>query len=66
MSMDEFAEYLARISKGYPIQNKTGLTGRYDFSLPWIEDGRDLSTESLTSLPVSPIGLAPRRSAALH
>lgn len=61
VSMDEFVNYLARLSKDYPIQNKTGLTGRYDFTLPLINDDPDRPSQSLTSMPVNPVGLALRK-----
>ncbi|MEG9433594.1 TIGR03435 family protein [Terriglobus sp. ADX1] len=61
VSMDEFVNYLSRLSKDYPIQNKTGLNGRYDFTLPLINDEADRPSQSLSSMPVSPIGLSLRR-----
>jgi uncharacterized protein (TIGR03435 family) len=61
VSMDEFASYLVRISRDYPIQNKTGLNGRYDFSLPVIDDDRYPPSESLSTIPINNVGLALRR-----
>jgi uncharacterized protein (TIGR03435 family) len=38
VSMPEFAAWLAGITADLPIQDKTGLTGRYDFNLPLNDD----------------------------
>ena len=35
VSMKEFAALLTRLSPDYPVQDETGLAGRYDFTLPW-------------------------------
>ena len=37
VSMEEFAEFLTRMSQDHPVQDKTGLAGRYDFTLPWYD-----------------------------
>jgi uncharacterized protein (TIGR03435 family) len=35
VSMDDFTRILRRFNHPQPVQDKTGLTGRYDFTLPW-------------------------------
>jgi uncharacterized protein (TIGR03435 family) len=60
ISMDDLAIALMRLTKDYPVQDKTGLTGRYDFTLPWFEDqqypGSEIS-DPLDRMPLSSIGL---------
>jgi len=57
VSMPELVRRLNMISNhDQLIQDKTGLSGRYDFTLPWY--GQDPSTNGLDRMPVSSIGLA--------
>ena len=37
-SMSDLAQYLSIQSGGHPVQNHTGLTGRYDFVVNWVDD----------------------------
>ena len=37
VSMQELAQLLTRLNPDYPVQDKTGLRGRYDFSPPWYD-----------------------------
>lgn len=46
VSMEEFARYLTRFSPDLPIQDKTGLEGRYDFDLPF----HDITDASLSDI----------------
>jgi uncharacterized protein (TIGR03435 family) len=64
--MTDFVQYLMRVRnlQGDPIQDKTGLDGRYDFDLP-IEDKADRSDDGTDSpvfgVSVKDIGLMFRR-----
>jgi uncharacterized protein (TIGR03435 family) len=66
VSMTDFVQYLMRVRnlQGDPIQDKTGLDGRYDFDLP-IEDKADRSDDGTDSpvfgVSVKDIGLMFRR-----
>jgi uncharacterized protein (TIGR03435 family) len=60
VSMEELATLLARLSPDYPVQNKTGLTGRYDFTLPWYDRQHYPDSEfsnPLDRMPITSIGL---------
>ena len=37
-TMATFAAALSMSSWGHPIEDRTGLTGQYDFVLPWVDD----------------------------
>ena len=37
-TMADFAQNLSMLSAGHPVQDHTGLTGRYDFVLNWADD----------------------------
>jgi len=37
-TMADFANQLSQSSGGHPVLDHTGLTGRYDFALNWVED----------------------------
>ena len=37
-TMEDFAQYLSTMSAGHPVQNHTGLTGRYNIVLNWVQD----------------------------
>ncbi|MGP8259376.1 MAG: TIGR03435 family protein [Acidobacteriaceae bacterium] len=46
VSMEDFALDLSMMSAGHPVQDKTGLTGKYDFVMSWLDlspnaDGRE-------------------------
>jgi uncharacterized protein (TIGR03435 family) len=62
--MTDFVQYLMRVRnlQGDPIQDKTGLDGRYDFDLP-IEDKADRSDDGTDSpvfgVSVKDIGKGP-------
>jgi uncharacterized protein (TIGR03435 family) len=60
VSMEELARSLMRLNSDRPIQDKTGLTGRYDFTLPWYDDEHNAESEAgnpLDRMPISSIGL---------
>jgi bla regulator protein BlaR1 len=57
VSMNDLATRLTAWSRDFPVQDKTGLTGRYDFALPW---DSSQETDSLDRMPVAGIGLALR------
>jgi uncharacterized protein (TIGR03435 family) len=67
VSMDEFAGLLlTRLNNWHLVQNKTGLAGRYDFTLP-VEGSSgedDSSTTPLDRMPVKSVGLALKPSTA--
>ena len=60
VSMEELIESLIKLTRDYPVQDKTGLTGRYDFTLPWY-DPRYYSNSKISNpldrMPISSIGL---------
>ncbi len=37
-TMADFASHLSQSSGGHPVQDHTGLTGRYDFVVNWVAD----------------------------
>jgi len=60
VSMEELAALLTRLSPDYPVQNKTGLTGRYDFTLPWYDRQHHPDSEfsnPLDRMPITGAGL---------
>jgi uncharacterized protein (TIGR03435 family) len=60
VSMDDLAIALMRLTKDYPVQDKTGLPGRYDFTLPWLDDQQYPASEigsPLDRMPLSSVGL---------
>ncbi len=60
VSMDELAILLTRLNPDYPVQNKTGLKGRYDFTLPWYDRQHHPDSEfsnPLDRMPITSIGL---------
>ncbi len=64
ISMEEFATFLTRSSPDYPVQDKTGLTGRYDFTLPWYDLQHYPESEfsnPLDRMPISSTGLKLKR-----
>ena len=38
VTMGDVAQFLTGMSGGHPVQDHTGLTGRYDFVVDWVED----------------------------
>lgn len=59
VSMEELALLLTRLNKGHLVRDKTGLTGRYDFTLPVDNSPDDSgSTIPLDRMPVASAGLA--------
>jgi bla regulator protein BlaR1 len=60
VSMEELANLLTRLAPDYPVQDKTGLTGRYDFTLPWYDRQHYPDSEfsnSLDRMPLTGAGL---------
>jgi len=60
VSMDDLAIALMRLTKDYPVQDKTGLTGRYDFTLPWLDYQQYPASEignPLDRMPLTSVGL---------
>lgn len=59
VTMEDLARKLTSLSYTLPIQDKTGLSGRYDFTLPWYErDPHAMPGNELDRMPVSDAGLA--------
>jgi len=61
VSMDDLARVLMRLTKDYPVQDKTGLSGRYDFVLPWYDPRQYPESEigvALDRMPLGSIGVA--------
>jgi len=64
ISMEELTRLLMRLNSDYPIQDKTGLTGRYDFTLPWYDPRNYSSSEfpdPMDRMPLTSIGLTLKR-----
>jgi uncharacterized protein (TIGR03435 family) len=64
VSMQDFAIALMRLTKDYPVQDKTGLTGRYDFTLPWygyVQYPASEISNPLDRMPITTIGLVLER-----
>jgi uncharacterized protein (TIGR03435 family) len=59
VSMDDLASVLMRSSREVPVQNKTGLTGRYDFVLPSYPASE--ISDPLDRFPIDSIGLTLQR-----
>jgi uncharacterized protein (TIGR03435 family) len=60
VSMKELANWLTSMTDDLPVQDKTGLTGRYDFTLPWYGDQHDSDSglsDPLGRMPLKSIGL---------
>jgi uncharacterized protein (TIGR03435 family) len=60
VSMPDLATVPMRLTKDYPVQDKTGLTGRYDFTLPWFGPQQYPASEignPLARMPMDRIGL---------
>ena len=60
VSMEELTLSLMRLTQDIPVQNKTGLTGRYDFTLPWFDYTHYPNSEigdPLDRMPIAGIGL---------
>jgi uncharacterized protein (TIGR03435 family) len=49
-TMADFAKYLATNIKGHPVLDHTGLTGRYDFVLNWVDDPDSKRPEGVISM----------------
>ena len=61
VSMKELTSLLTNLSRDYPVQDKTGLIGRYDFTLPWYDNQHDPDSEISNRMPISGIGLELKR-----
>ena len=60
VTMEEFAHFLTSLSPDYPVQDMTGLRGRYDFTLPWYDNEHYSDNEfsnPLDRMPLKGIGL---------
>ena len=60
VSMEDFALLLTRLNNGHLVQDKTGLTERYDFTLP-VDDSPEVDGSPvipLDRMPVTSVGLA--------
>jgi uncharacterized protein (TIGR03435 family) len=60
VSMDDLANVLMRLDRTLPVQDKTGLTGRYDFIVPWYGPRDHPSSEipnPLDRMPLTGVGL---------
>jgi uncharacterized protein (TIGR03435 family) len=58
VSMEEFALLLTRLNGGHLVQDRTGLTGRYDFTLPVAPAEDDPGAVQLDRMPVTSVGLS--------
>ena len=64
-TMDMLAASLARIvGRGRPLIDKTGLTGRFDFTLEWAPESNSAAPPDSAATPTEPVGLTPLQ--ALH
>lgn len=64
VTLQEFAATLMRLTGEGPIQDKTGLTGRFDFTLPWYDYSRFPTTEipdPVERMPLNSFGLKLQR-----
>jgi len=64
VSMEEFTLSLMQLTQKYSVQDKTGLTGRYDFTLPWYDYVHHPTSEirdPLDRMPINSIGLMLKR-----
>ena len=62
--MEEFTLSLMQLTQKYSVQDKTGLTGRYDFTLPWYDYVHHPTSEirdPLDRMPINSIGLMLKR-----
>jgi uncharacterized protein (TIGR03435 family) len=50
--MDVLAKTLAHLDLGYPIEDRTGLTGNYDIALEWTPGNRNAVEDSGTELSI--------------
>ncbi len=60
VSMAELAVLLTKLSPDSPVQDKTSLTGRYDFTLPWYDRQHNPDSEfssPLDRMPLTDAGL---------
>lgn len=60
VSMEELAHLLTQLNPDYPVQDKTGLAGRFDFTLPWFGPQQYPESEfasPLGRMPLKDIGL---------
>jgi len=58
-TMDDLAHFLSM--SGRPVRNKTGLTGRYDFTMTIIPEPVYGSPDTVFNYPVEPLGLTLKR-----
>ena len=56
VSMSDFARVVTRLAGNQIVTDKTGLTGRYDFTLPWYDESPQV--RGVDQMPLSDIGLA--------
>jgi uncharacterized protein (TIGR03435 family) len=56
-TMEDLARFLSMSSPGRPVRDKTGLTGRYDFTLELIDEPVYGSPDTLYNYPVDRLGL---------
>jgi uncharacterized protein (TIGR03435 family) len=60
ISMEEFAHFLTLSARDYPVQDETGLSGRYNFKLAWYDNQQCQDSEfsnPLDRMPLTSIGL---------
>jgi bla regulator protein blaR1 len=61
-TMEMLAASLAPfVAKGHPVIDKTGLTGRFDFTMQWVPDATDGHSDT-TAGPTSPSDPAARQA----
>ena len=56
-TMEDLARFLSMSSPGRPVRDKTGLTGRYDFTLEVVNEPVYGSPDTVYNYPVDPLGL---------
>jgi uncharacterized protein (TIGR03435 family) len=67
VTIKELASLMTRLSRDYPVQDETGLTGRYDFTLPWYDYRHYPDSEfsnPLDRMPTTGIGIVLKRGKA--
>lgn len=64
VTMEELAVLLTRLSPEYPVEDRTGLKGRYDFTVPWYDYRLYPNSEfsdPLDRMPLKNVGLMLKR-----
>jgi uncharacterized protein (TIGR03435 family) len=63
-TMGDLAEYLSGVKPNFPVRDRTGLTGHYDFTLREEEISPD--DDRINQFPVDPLGLQLKRGTEIR